>query len=131
MMLTAGKAGAASEQKTRDSEQTGGFVRICEILKDTRRWLASSLLGNGWAMKIPGRSGGRFGNAGWMADGAYSSEDGWQNGMGYLFITNHFGKSEYLQRLEPFTNCSKLSFCSIIRAVEADSPVFYAIYIRG
>ena len=131
MLLTAGNTGVLSGKKTRKAEQTGGFVRICEILQDTRRWLASSLLGNGWAMKIPGRSGGRFGNAGWMADGAYSSEDGWQNGMGYLFITNHFGKSEYLQRLEPFTNCRKLSFCSIIPAIMADSPVFYAIYIRG
>lgn len=99
MLLTAGNTGVLSGRKTREVEQSGGFVRIYEILQDTRRWLASSLLGNGWAMKIPGRSGGRFGNAGWMADGAYSSEDGWQNGMGYLFITNHFGKSEYLQRL--------------------------------
>ena len=122
MLLTAGNTGVLSGKKTRKAEQTGGFVRICEILQDTRRWLASSLLGNGWAMKIPGRSGGRFGNAGWMADGAYSSEDGWQNGMGYLFITNHFGKSEYLQRLEPFTNCRKLSFCSIIDKTVKGSP---------
>lgn len=131
MLLTAGNTGVLSGQKTRKAEQAGGFVRICEILQDTRRWLASSLLGNGWAMKIPGRSGGRFGNAGWMADGAYSSEDGRQNGMGYLFITNHFGKSEYLQWLEPFTNCSKILFCSIIPAIMADLLIFYAIRIHG
>ena len=131
MLLTAGNTGVLSGQKTCEAEQAGGFVRICEILQDTRRRLASSLLGNGWAMKIPGRSGGRFGNAGRMADGAYSSEDGRQNGMGYLFTTNHFGKSEYLQWFGPFTNCSKLSFCSIIPAIMADYPVFYAIYIRG
>ena len=67
MLLTAGNTGVLSGQKTREAEQTGGFVRICEDL----------------------------------------------------------------QRLEPFTNCSKLSFCSIIPAIMADSPVFYAIYIRG
>lgn len=115
VLLTAGNTGVLSGQKTREVEQSGGFVRICEILQDTRRWLASSLLGNGWAMKIPGRSGGRFGNAGRMADGAYSSEDGRQNGTGYLFITNHFGKSEYLQRFSHSQIAANYHFVQLSR----------------
>lgn len=67
MLLTAGNTGVLSGQKTREVEQTGGFVRICEDL----------------------------------------------------------------QRFEPFANCNKHLFCPIIRAVEADLPVFYAVRIHS